>query len=75
MSDNIQLESKVQILKTLSSIKYVRMKLDGLQWYLDWVLREGYELKDIDPRTCDEMRSWAKELMDAADGLEARLNG
>jgi hypothetical protein len=56
-------------------LQSIRVHLDALQWELMEDLKNGESASSgFCDNACEEMRSWAMELMDAADGLEASLN-
>jgi hypothetical protein len=77
VSDDIRSESRVQIQnKTVKSFQSIRIRLDGLQWEFMQHLKNGEPASSgFCDNACEEMRSLAMELVDAADGLEAGLNG
>jgi hypothetical protein len=61
--------------KTIINLQSIRIHLDALQWdFMQWLSRGEPAISPIYDIVCDEMRSWAMELMDAADGIEASLN-
>ena len=76
MSTDIRSESRVQTqVKTVKSLQSVRINLDALQWEFMQHLKNGEPASTgFCDNVCEEMRSWAMELVDAADALEASLN-
>lgn len=76
MSNDIHSESRAQIQnKTVKSLQSIRVHLDALQWELMQHVKNGEAASSgFCDNACEEMRSWAMELVDAADGLEASLN-
>ena len=76
MSNDIRSESRVEAQnKAVKSLQLVRVHLDALQWELMQHLKNGESASSgFCDNACEEMRGWAMELVDAADGLEAILN-
>jgi hypothetical protein len=61
--------------KVIDSLQSVRIHMDAIQWKLTSCLSHGEAASPgFCDNACEEMRSWANGLMDAADGLEASLN-
>lgn len=73
MSTDICSESRVQTqVKTVKSLQSIRVHLDALQWEFMQHLKNGESASlGFCDNACEEMRSWALELIDTADGLEA----
>lgn len=75
MSNDIHPETRIQSKKVLKSLNSVRVHLETLQWDLGQRINNGEPLSPgFCDNACEEMRGWAMELVDAADGLEASLN-
>jgi hypothetical protein len=58
---------------TAESLKYIRVRMDALQWELEIALKKGVQVGDFS-RASVEMHSWANKLREAADALGEGLN-